>query len=76
MIRLRVNGRPVDLPRPTPLLDYLNGLGVDARTVAVEVNERILERDEFGLTTLADGDLVEIVRMVGGGDVPRGTIAR
>jgi len=33
----------------------------------VELNERILERSELAGTTLAEGDLVEIVRMVGGG---------
>jgi len=70
VIALRVNGRPVELPRPTPLLDYLQSLGVNPRVVAVEVNERILDRDEFALTTLAGGDVVEIVRMVGGGAEP------
>lgn len=67
MIALTVNGRPVELERPTPLLDYLARLGVDARAVAVEINERILERSEFPATTLEKGDRVEIVRMVGGG---------
>jgi thiamine biosynthesis protein ThiS len=66
-VKLHVNGKPVDLPAPTPLLDYLRSLGVDPRAVAVEVNERILDRAEFAATTLRDGDLVEIVRMVGGG---------
>ena len=67
MTALRVNGRPVELPGPTPLLQYLKGMGVDPRTVAVEVNERILERDEFATTELGEGDRIEIVRMVGGG---------
>lgn len=67
MIRLRVNGRPVELEDPAPLLDYLRSLGVDPRAVAVEINDRILDRSEFRGTTLADGDQVEIVRMVGGG---------
>ena len=67
MIRLRVNGRGVDLEAEMPLLAYLEQLGVDPRAVAVEVNERILDRAEFGRTTLRDGDVVEVVRMVGGG---------
>ncbi|HEY8811416.1 MAG TPA: sulfur carrier protein ThiS [Candidatus Dormibacteraeota bacterium] len=67
MIKLRVNGRDVELEGPTRLGDYLASLGVDPRTVAVELNERILERSELAGTTLAEGDLVEIVRMVGGG---------
>lgn len=66
-MKLRVNGKTVELRAPTPLLGYLDSLGVDPRAVAVEVNERILERAEFQSTTLNDGDVVEIVRMVGGG---------
>ena len=47
MIRLRINGRDVELPGPTRLGDYLASLGVDQRAVAVELNERILERSEL-----------------------------
>ncbi len=67
MLRLTVNGKPVELDGPTPLLDYLAGLGVDHRAVAVELNARILERGEFAAAVLGEGDVVEIVRMVGGG---------
>jgi thiamine biosynthesis protein ThiS len=67
MIRVQVNGKPVELTGPTPLLDYLSGLGVDARAVAVEVNGEILERERFATCTLGPGDAIEIVRMVGGG---------
>jgi len=67
MIRLQVNGREVELDGPTRLTDYLGQLGVDARSVAVEINERILERSEFAAAMLEAGDVVEIVRMVGGG---------
>ena len=67
MIHLQVNGKPVQLPGPTPLLDYVEKLGVDPRGIAVEVNGRILERDAYPGCTLGEGDVVEIVRMVGGG---------
>ena len=69
MIKLRINGKDVELAGPTRLLDYLAGLGVDPRAVAVELNERILERREFDDAMLDDGDVVEVVRMVGGGAV-------
>jgi sulfur carrier protein len=65
--RVQVNGRTVELDRPTPLLAYLSGLGVDHRAVAVEVNGEILEREHYASCTLGEGDVVEIVRMVGGG---------
>ena len=68
MILLQINGKRVELESPTPLLAYLDQLGVSRRTVAVEHNGVILERDRYETTTLKDGDTVEIVRMVGGGN--------
>lgn len=67
VISLRVNGKDVELERPMPLLGYLDKLGVDARAVAVEHNGEIVERARYEAVVLRDGDVVEIVRMVGGG---------
>lgn len=67
MISLSVNGKTVELEQPTPLLDYLEKLGVNPRAVAVELNGEILERAAYGNATLREGDQIEIVRMVGGG---------
>ena len=67
MIALQVNGRRVELAGPTPLLAYLETLGVSPRAVAVEHNGVIIERSSYEKTTLDDGDVVEIVRMVSGG---------
>jgi sulfur carrier protein len=67
VIELIVNGKPVELEQPTPLLSYLDMLGVNPRTVAVEYNGEIIDRSSFASTTLREGDKVEIVRMVGGG---------
>jgi sulfur carrier protein len=67
MITLRINGKTVQLERPTGLLAYLDQLGVNPRAVAVEHNGTILERSAYESVTLQGGDAVEIVRMVGGG---------
>jgi thiamine biosynthesis protein ThiS len=67
VITLQINGKRVELDRPTPLLAYLEMLGVDQRAVAVEHNRVIIERALYAETILSDGDMVEIVRMVGGG---------
>jgi thiamine biosynthesis protein ThiS len=67
VIHLRVNGRPVELDDAVSLVDYLQTLRVDPRTVAVEVDDRILDRAEYATTMLREGSRVEIVRMVGGG---------
>jgi sulfur carrier protein len=67
VISLQVNGKNVELEGPTPLLEYLEKLGVNPRAVAVEHNGEILERAAYAGVTLREGDRVEIVRMVGGG---------
>ena len=72
MIALQINGKRVQLDQPTPLLAYLEMLGVDQRAVAVEHNRVIIDRTLYVNTILGDGDIVEIVRMVGGGCPPRG----
>jgi sulfur carrier protein len=67
VIALQVNGKHVELDAPMPLTDYLDILGVSPRGVAVEHNGTIIERDAYATTTLQDDDVLEIVRMVGGG---------
>jgi sulfur carrier protein len=67
VITLQVNGKQVELDRPTPLLAYLNQLGVNPRAVAVEHNGAIIARAAYEAVTLRQGDTIEIVRMVGGG---------
>lgn len=71
MISLRINGKTVELERPTGLLAYLDQLDVNPRAVAVEHNGAIIERSAYEGVTLQEGDTVEIVRMVGGGNVSR-----
>jgi sulfur carrier protein len=67
VITLQVNGKQVELDGATPLLTYLEKLGVNPRAVAVEHNGTIIERAAYEAVTLEQDDTVEIVRMVGGG---------
>ena len=67
VITLQINGKEVELDAPIPLVLYLEKLGVNPRTVAVEYNGEIIERTWFSAVILNEGDRVEIVRMVGGG---------
>ena len=47
--------------------EYLAAAGYDPFRVAVERNGDIVPKAQYSATTLADGDVVEIVRFVGGG---------
>jgi len=67
VITLTVNGKSRDLERPTPLLQFLEDHGVDSKFVAVAYNGTVLQKEEFPTITLRQGDVVEVVRPVGGG---------
>jgi thiamine biosynthesis protein ThiS len=62
-----VNGEPRRVAEPSTLLDLLAALGLDPRTVVVELNREIVRRPRLGDTALAPGDAVELVHFVGGG---------
>jgi thiamine biosynthesis protein ThiS len=64
---ISLNGQPRKIPGPATLHDLLRELGLDARTVVVEHNRRIVRRPRLRETTLAAGDAVELVHFVGGG---------
>ena len=62
-----VNGEPRRLAGSSTLLDLLETLGLDPRTVVVELNREIVRRPRLGEVSLASGDAVELVHFVGGG---------
>lgn len=68
MPRITINAEPHTFPAPLTVADLLRQLGRDPKRLAVEVNETVVRRDEQANRSLADGDRVEIVTLVGGGE--------
>ena len=66
-LEIMVNGESRRVPGPASVADLLRHLGLDPRTVVVELNREIVRRPRLDETTLADGDTVELVHFVGGG---------
>ena len=66
-LEILVNGEPRHLPGPATAADLLRHLGLDPRTVVVELNRKIVRRLQLNDTALAEGDAVELVHFVGGG---------
>lgn len=66
-LEIIVNGESRSLPGPASVADLLRHLGLDPRTVVVELNREIVRRPRLDHTALADGDAVELVHFVGGG---------
>ncbi|HEY8491725.1 MAG TPA: sulfur carrier protein ThiS [Dehalococcoidia bacterium] len=67
MISLTVNGKQRHLAAAIPLTRFLAENGIDTRLIAVAVNGEVVRKADYASVTLQDGDVVEIVRMVGGG---------
>lgn len=65
---IRLNGEPFELSTALTISELLTQLGIDPRRVAVEHNLTVLKRGTFDTVRLAEGDEVEIVNFVGGGE--------
>jgi len=67
MIEITVNGSSSELERPMSITAFLEMKGFGGRSVAVAINSVVVRRTEFDGTLIDEGDVVEIVRPVGGG---------
>ena len=65
-MRIRINGKDEDTDAVS-VLDVLKGSNIEPRMVAVEVNSKMIERDDYGTIQLKDGDEVEFLYFMGGG---------
>ena len=63
---ITVNGKKYDGAGMT-VMELLEAEGYPKVAVAVECNEKIIPKAEFETYHFAEGDIVEIVRFVGGG---------
>lgn len=67
---ITLNGDVTDWPGPLSIAALLLRLGIDPRVVAVERNRIVVKRTAYADTLIVDGDEVEIVAFVGGGQLP------
>jgi len=62
-----VNGERRDVPDHVTVTGLIEALGLQVSATVVERNGEILERTRYTDVTLAQGDVLELVRFVGGG---------
>ena len=67
MIVLIVNGKSRPVEDSIDLETYLLSFGLNLQFVAVGYNGEVVKRESFADLTLKEGDVLEIVRPVGGG---------
>ena len=65
---IKVNGKTRPVAPGATLADLLAALGLEEKRLAIEHNGRVLAAEaDRGKVALAEGDTIEIVRLVGGG---------
>lgn len=62
-----LNGEERALKEGATTAELIAELGLKERRIAVEVNRDIISREEYAITELHHGDVIEIVHFVGGG---------
>ena len=67
---ITLNGERYELDEPISVAGLLAKLEIDPRRVAIEHNLAIIKRARYDTTEIAEGDTVEIVNFVGGGEEP------
>jgi sulfur carrier protein len=65
-MQVKVNGKSEDI-QSSSVLDLLTLKKIDPQMVAVEVNDKMIDREHLATTTLNEGDQVEFLFYMGGG---------
>ncbi|MFI4897866.1 MAG: sulfur carrier protein ThiS [Phycisphaerales bacterium JB059] len=66
-MRVTVNAEPVEIPDASTVAQLLDHLGRARELCAVEVNQTLAPKKDRDAVLLHEGDVVEIVTLVGGG---------
>lgn len=66
-MQIVLNGSPHQLSDVATALELLLSLNIPRERVAVVVNENVVRRANLEQTPLSEGDVVEVITMVGGG---------
>jgi thiazole synthase len=72
-VNITLNGEARHLNGILSISDLLTSLGLDPRKIAVERNLEIVPRSLYREIEVADGDRLEIVHFIGGGNAPAET---
>ena len=66
-MQLTINGKPETLEVST-VLDVLKTKDIDPQLVAVELNTQMVDQEQLGTTSIKDGDKLEFLFFMGGGE--------
>ncbi|MEO8325748.1 MAG: sulfur carrier protein ThiS [Nitrospirota bacterium] len=66
-MKIVVNGEQREADEPLTVAQLLATLQLRSEQVAVEINLKIIDREDFLTWNLHDGDKVEVLSFIGGG---------
>jgi thiazole synthase len=66
---VQINGESREVRAQATLDDLVSELSLPPARIAIELNQHVVRRGKWAETILAEGDRVEIVHFVGGGEV-------
>ena len=66
-ITATINGKVVELPREVTVAEFLKTRGLSGRRLAVAHNSEVVASADYDTATIRNGDVLEVVRPVGGG---------
>ncbi len=67
-INVMINGKTESIAAGISLQSLLKLLGIKSERVAIEYNREIIDRNQFDALHLKEGDRLEIITFVGGGN--------
>lgn len=68
MITIKLNGKEEQLEKPVSVQEFLDSQDVKMlQYVSVQLNDEMVDRDDFETTIINDNDVVETLYFMGGG---------
>jgi len=66
-MKITCNGETKEIQQDTTLVSFIRELDLNPDTVVAECDGKIVKRDEYDTLVLAEGNVLELIRFVGGG---------
>ena len=66
-MKITLNGKEKTIEAPCTLTQLIESLDQHPQRIAVQLNSKIIKRDEYSGQQIQDGDSIELLHFVGGG---------
>ena len=67
-MEITLNGEKITLEKGSNIVNLIDKLDLDVDKLAIERNLEIVPKSKFAMTIIEEGDKLEIVHFIGGGE--------